>query len=82
MLEQDFRAECDKDESADGFYFIFEEVADFSADKDAKIREHKRYKTNDYDRCQDFNFQKGKCNPDGKGVDTCSKRQDQQDPDI
>ena len=52
MLEQYFQAKTNKDQPTSSFDFVLEEVPEFFADENAKIREHKGYQANDYhSRC-------------------------------
>ena len=82
VAKQDFRADGDEDDTADGFGFVFKEMTEFLADEYAQVREGEGYKTNDYDGGGDGGRNKRKRDTDCQGVDTCGDGQNQQDKDV
>ncbi len=82
MLEQYFYTKANKYQSAEDFDFVFEKMAEFFADANAKIWQHKCYQAYDYHRSNNGAGDKWKRDANRQGIDTRSKGQNQQNKDI
>lgn len=73
MLEEDFGPEGDKDDTAEGLDFAFEEVAQFFADVDAEVRQNESHYADYYHGKEEADNKERKSDSNGEGVDTGSE---------